>query len=78
MAEPNRKQYIEIHWKMTREERVRIAFELFEFAKDIMIKGIKAKNPGIMSEEIQKEVVRRKMLCHGMNSLRRSYKFLTN
>lgn len=59
MAEPNRKKYIEILQKMTGEERVRIAFELFEFAKDIMIEGIKAQNPGITPEEIQKEVVRR-------------------
>jgi hypothetical protein len=76
-AEPNRKQYIEILQKMTGEERVRIAFELFEMAKDIMIEGMKAQNPKITLEEIQKEVVRRMMLCHRMNSLGRSYKFLT-
>jgi hypothetical protein len=76
MAEPNRKRYIEILQKMTGEERVRIAFELFEFAKDIMIEGIKAQNPGITPEEIQKEVVWRMMRCHKRNSLIRSYKFL--
>jgi hypothetical protein len=76
MAEPNRKKYIEILQKMTGEERVRIAFELFEFAKDIMIEGMKAQNPKITPEEIQKEVVRRMMRCHKRNSLIRSYKFL--
>ena len=76
--EPNRKQYIEILQKMTGEERVRIAFELFEMAKNIMIEGMKAQNPDIKAEEIQKEVVRRMMLCHRMNSLGRSYKFLTD
>jgi hypothetical protein len=35
---------------MTGEERVRIAFELFEFAKNVMIEGIKAQNPGITPE----------------------------
>jgi ADP-glucose pyrophosphorylase len=78
MAEPNRKKYIEILQKMTGEERVRIAFELFEFAKDIMIEGMKAQNPNISQEEIQQEVVRRMMRCHKRNSLIRSYKFLTN
>jgi len=76
--EPNRKQYIEILRKMTGEERVRIAFELFEMAKNIMIEGIKAQNPDFTQEEIQQEVVRRMMLCHRMNSLGRSYKFLTD
>jgi hypothetical protein len=75
-AEPNRKQYIEILQKMTGEERVRIAFELFEMAKNVMIEGMKAQNPDIEAEAIQKEVVRRMMRCHRRNSLRRSYKFL--
>lgn len=77
-VEPNRKQYIEILQRMTGEERVRIAFELFEMAKSIMIEGMKAQNPDIKPEEIQKEVVRRMMRCHKRNSLRRSYKFLMN
>ena len=75
--EPNRKQYVEILRKMTGEQRMRIAFELFEMAKDIMIEGMKAQNPDIKAEEIQKEVVRRMMRCHRRNSLRRSYKFLS-
>ena len=75
-VESNRKQYIEILRKMTGEKRMRIAFELFEMAKDIMIEGIKAQNPDIKAEEIQQEVVRRMMRCHRRNSLRRSYKFL--
>jgi hypothetical protein len=78
MAEPNRKQYVEILRKMTGEERMRIAFELLEMAKDIMIEGMKAQNPDIKAEEIQQEVVRRMMRCHRRNSLRRSYKFLIN
>jgi len=75
-VEPNRKQYIEILRKMTGEERMRIAFELFEMAKDIMIEGMKTQNPHIKLKEIQQEVVRRMMRCHRRNSLRRSYKFL--
>jgi hypothetical protein len=75
MLEPNRKKYIEILQKMTGEDRVRIAFELFEFAKNVMIEGIKAQHPGITTEEIQKEVVRRMMRCHRKNSLQRSFKF---
>jgi hypothetical protein len=76
--EPNRKKYIEILQKMTGEERVRIAFELFEFAKNVMIEGIKAQNPGITPQEIQKEVVRRMLRCHRRNSLIRSCKSLIN
>jgi hypothetical protein len=75
-VEPNRKQYIEILRKMTGEERMRIGFELFEMATDIMIEGMRSQNPGIKLEEIQQEVVRRMMRCHRRNSLRRSYKFL--
>jgi len=75
-VEPNRKQYVEILRKMTGEERMRISFELFEMAKDIMIEGMRAQNPDIKAEEIQQEVVRRMMRCHRRNSLRRSYKFL--
>lgn len=52
--EPNRKQYVLILRGMTGEERVRIGFELFAMAKDIMakdimIEGIKAQNPNISS-----------------------------
>ena len=75
-VEPNRKQYVEILRKMTGEQRMRIAFELFEMAKHVMIEGMKAQNPDIKAEEIQQEVVRRMMRCHRRNSLRRSYKFL--
>ena len=56
MAEPNRKQYIEILQKMTGEERVRFAFELFEFAKDVMIEGIKAQNPGMTPKRFKKKL----------------------
>lgn len=75
-VEPNRKQYIEILQKMTGEQRMRTAFELFEMAKRIMIEGMRAQNPDIRLDEIQQEVVRRMMRCHRRNSLRRSYKFL--
>jgi hypothetical protein len=70
----DRKRYIEILRKMTGEERVRIGFELFEMAKNVMIEGMRAQNPGIESEEIQQEVVRRMMRCHRRSSLRRSYR----
>ena len=78
MLEPNRKKYIEILQKMTGEERVRIAFDLYEFAKNVMIEGIKAQHPGITTEEIQKEVVRRMMRCHRRNSLWWARKFSIN
>jgi len=78
MLEPNRKKYIEILQKMTGEERVRIAFELYEFAKNVMIEGIKAQNPGITPEEIQKEVVQRMMRCYRRNSSWRLRKFPIN
>ena len=77
-VKPNRKQYVEILRKMTGEQRMRIGFELFEMAKDIMIEGMRAQNPDIKAEEIQGEVVRRMMRCHKRNSLRRSYKFIIN
>jgi len=66
--EPNRKQYILILRRMNGEERMRIGFELFEMAKDIMIEGIKAENPDITFEGIQQEVVRRMMRCQWRNS----------
>lgn len=78
MVDPNRQLYIELLRKMSGEERLRIAFELFEFAKDIMIEGIKSQNPKITPEEIQKEVVRRMLRCHKRNSLRRPYMFLSS
>ena len=74
--EPNRRQYIQILRRMTGEERMRIGFELFEMAKNVMIEGIKAQNPLIEAEEIQKEVSRRMMRCHRRNSLPRLFKFL--
>jgi len=73
--QPNRKKYIEILRNMTGEQRIRIGFELFEMAKKVMIDGIKAQNPGITSEEIQQEVVRRMMRCHRKSSSRRLYNF---
>ena len=69
--EQSRKRYIEILRRMTGEQRVKIAFELFEMAKNAMIDGMKAQNPDITEEEIQKEVVRRMMRCHRRNYLER-------
>lgn len=71
-TEPNHKKYIEILKKISGEKRMQIGFELLDMAVSIMIAGIKTQKPGISEIEIQKEVVRRIMICHKRNSLRQS------
>jgi len=74
IEEPKPKEYYEILRRMTGEERMKIAFELSEMTRQIMIAGIKAQNPDMTPEEVEHEAFRRMMLWHKLNSLKRPSK----
>ncbi|RKY03521.1 hypothetical protein DRP77_05935 [Candidatus Poribacteria bacterium] len=73
-VEPMSREYYEVLRRMSGEERLRIALELSEMLRAIAMEGIKAQNPDLTPEELKREMVRRMMLWHRLNSLERSSK----
>ena len=53
------KIYLERLRRMSGEERIKIASDLFETAKQIAMAGIRSQNPGIDEEGLKRELERR-------------------
>jgi len=50
---------VEIYRKMGEEGRLKIAFELYELARNAIKEMFKEENPGISEEELNKKVAER-------------------
>lgn len=50
------KQYIKLIRKMSGEERLKASFDLYEFAREIAIAGIKNQFPNISQSELNKKL----------------------
>ena len=64
---PNHRLYIEILRRMTPEQRLRKAFELSEFAKQLFIHGLRKRFPDLPEAEFKKLLLERLEKCHNRN-----------
>ena len=58
---------IEAYRRMTPQERLQIAFDLYEFTKNIARQGIKSQHPEWTLEQIEQELLRRLLLGAGIS-----------
>jgi hypothetical protein len=63
----NHKLYIQILRRMTPEQRLRKAFELSEFAKQLFIHGLRKRFPDLPEAEFKKLLLERLEKCHNRN-----------
>lgn len=63
----NREVYINILRKMTPQERLKKAFELSEFTKELFICGLKKRYPDLSDEQFHKIFMERMKKCHNRN-----------
>jgi hypothetical protein len=64
---PNHKLYIQSLRAMTPEQRLRKAFELSEFSKQLFILGLRRRFPDASEKELRKILLDRLALCHNRN-----------
>jgi hypothetical protein len=65
--QPNHRQYIDALRRMGPEARLRKAFELSEFARQLFLQGLKARFPERSDEEIHQLMLERLAKCHNRN-----------
>jgi hypothetical protein len=65
--QPNREEYIARLRAMGGEARVAKAFELSQFARDLMLQGLRDRFPEKSEAEIMAEYRRRIDQCHNKN-----------
>lgn len=64
---PNHRIYISILRRMTPEERLRKAFDLSEFSKQLFIHGLRKRYPDVPEEEFAAILRKRLDKCHNRN-----------
>ncbi len=64
---PNHKIYIEALRRMSPEQRLRKAFELFQFSRDLFLHGLRKRFPDLSDAEIKKIYLERLNKCHNRN-----------
>jgi hypothetical protein len=64
---PNHRKYIEVLRQMTPEQRLRKAFELSAFAKQLFTHGLRKRFPDLTEEEFKKLLLKRLEKCHNRN-----------
>jgi hypothetical protein len=64
---PNHDLYIQTLRRMTPEQRLRKAFELSEFSKQLFITGLRQRFPHLPEAEFHRLLLDRLKLCHNRN-----------
>ena len=64
---PNHRLYIQVLRRMTPEQRLRKAFELSEFAKQLFIHGLRKRFPDLPEAEFKKLLLERLEKAHNQN-----------
>ncbi len=63
----NHRRYIEVLRRMTPEERLRKAFELSGFSRELFVKGLRKRHPDASPEEFQRILLERLERCHNQS-----------
>ena len=64
---PNHRRYIQILRTMSPEERLRQAFELTEFSRDLFMAGLRKRFPDMPEDELKRLYLERLDKCHNRN-----------
>jgi hypothetical protein len=64
---PNHRLYIQTLRRMTPETRLRKAFELSEFSKNLFITGLREHYPDLSEYEFHQLLLERLSKCHNRN-----------
>lgn len=64
---PNQHLYIQTLRQMTPESRLRKAFELSDFTKNLFITGLRQRYPYLTEQEFHKIYLERLSKCHNRN-----------
>ena len=64
---PNHDRYIEVLRNMTPEQRLRKAFELTDFAKQLFLHGLRKRFPQATEEEFHRIMLDQLETCHNRN-----------
>jgi hypothetical protein len=64
---PNHKRYIQTLRRMTAEQRLKKAFELSEFSKQLFLHGLRRRFPDLSQQEFTQLALRRLEKCHNRN-----------
>ena len=64
---PNRRAYLDVLRRMTPEQRVKKAFELSEFTKQLCMDGLRARFPNLDETALHAVYLRRLEKCHNRN-----------
>ncbi len=64
---PNHHLYLEILRRMSVEQRLRKAFELSDFAKQLFIHGMRKRFPALSERDFQQLLLDRLDKCHNRN-----------
>jgi hypothetical protein len=64
---PNHRLYLQILRRMTPEQRLKKAFELSEFSKQLFIQGLRQRFPQRAEAELQRLIRARLEKCHNRN-----------
>lgn len=64
---PNDDRYVEILRRMTPEEKLRTAFELSEYANELLRAGLRAQHPGATEKALHQMYLARLAECHNKN-----------
>lgn len=64
---PNHRLYIQTLRQMTPEARLRKAFELSEFSKNLFITGLRERYPNLPEQEFHQILLERLLKCHNRN-----------
>lgn len=64
---PNHRKYIHVLRQMTPEMRLRKAFELSAFSKELFVHGLRKRFPDLSEEEFKRLLLERLEKCHNRN-----------
>lgn len=64
---PNHRKYIQVLRQMTPEMRLRKAFELSVFSKELFVHGLRKRFPDLSEEEFKRLLLERLEKCHNRN-----------
>jgi hypothetical protein len=67
-ARPNHREYVQILRRMTPEARLRKAFELSSFSRELFLQGLRRRFPDKNEAELKRLALERLDKCHNRSS----------
>ncbi len=64
---PNHRLYIQVLRQMSPEAKLRKAFELSDFARELFVHGLRKRFPDLSEEDFKKLLLERLEKCHNRN-----------